>query len=107
MRWLGEVAAREESLRHIAEKKQRADKLSMEASRDEPGVEALRRWAAVPGADRARREEQPGYRLQRVLRQGAHVPADMCEAAPERHGFGLESHIGPYDSVKSSATSRV
>jgi integrase len=41
MQWLGEVAALEESLRHIAEKKQQADKLSMGASRDRLGVEAL------------------------------------------------------------------
>jgi hypothetical protein len=40
-RWLGEVAALEESLRHIAGKKWQADRLRRNASRDEAGVEAL------------------------------------------------------------------
>jgi len=41
MQWLGEVAALEESLRHIAKKKIQADRLRAQAGRDEVGVDAL------------------------------------------------------------------
>jgi hypothetical protein len=34
MQWLGEVAALEESLRHIAGKKQQADRLAAQSGRD-------------------------------------------------------------------------
>jgi site-specific recombinase XerD len=41
MKWLGEVAALEESLRHIAGKKQQADRLRLRAEHDETSVNAL------------------------------------------------------------------
>jgi len=41
MQSLGEVAALEESLRHIAKKKIQADRLRAQAGRDEVGVDAL------------------------------------------------------------------
>ncbi len=41
MRWGGEVAALEESLRHIASKKQQAERLRQRAEHRETGVEAL------------------------------------------------------------------
>jgi integrase len=41
MRWLGEVAALEESLRHIADKKRQADHLRPNASHGPSGVDAL------------------------------------------------------------------
>jgi hypothetical protein len=41
MRWLGEVAALEESLRHIDEKKQQAERLRHRVEHSEAGVEAL------------------------------------------------------------------
>jgi hypothetical protein len=41
MQWLGEVAALEESLRHIDGKKQQAERLRRRAERSEAGVEAL------------------------------------------------------------------
>jgi hypothetical protein len=41
MQWLGEVAALEESLRHIAGKKAHADRLRRSASQGETGVDAL------------------------------------------------------------------
>jgi hypothetical protein len=41
MRWLGEVAALEESLRHIANKKQQAERLRERAATGEVGVDAL------------------------------------------------------------------
>ena len=34
MRWLGEVAALEKSLRHLADKKQQAERLARQAGRD-------------------------------------------------------------------------
>jgi hypothetical protein len=40
-RWLGEVAALKESLRHIAGKKRQAEHLRRSASQGEAGVEAL------------------------------------------------------------------
>ena len=36
MQWLGEVAALEESLRHIASKKQQAERLRRQAEEDQP-----------------------------------------------------------------------
>ncbi|TDD23202.1 site-specific integrase [Actinomadura sp. KC06] len=41
MQWLGEVAALEESLRHIAKKKQQADRLQRSAFGEGPGVDTL------------------------------------------------------------------
>jgi hypothetical protein len=41
MQWLGEVAALEESLRHIAGKKAHADRLRRSASQGKASVEAL------------------------------------------------------------------
>ena len=41
MQWLGEVAALEESLRHIAGKKNQADRIKRQARQDEIGVEGL------------------------------------------------------------------
>ncbi|MGV9386650.1 hypothetical protein ACWDRB_63370 [Nonomuraea sp. NPDC003707] len=41
MQWLGEVAALEESLRHITEKKLQADRLKRSASRGDIGSDAL------------------------------------------------------------------
>jgi hypothetical protein len=41
MQWLGEVAALEESLRHIAGKKQQADRLRQQAGDGETGADAL------------------------------------------------------------------
>lgn len=41
MRWLGEVAALEESLRHIAAKKQQAERLQLRFEHDETGSRAL------------------------------------------------------------------
>jgi len=41
MRWLGEVAALAESLRHIANKKQRAERLRERVAAGETGVDAL------------------------------------------------------------------
>ena len=41
MHWGGEVAALEESLRHIDAKKQQAERLRQRARRHETGVEAL------------------------------------------------------------------
>ncbi|WP_281032913.1 hypothetical protein [Nocardia brevicatena] len=41
MRWLGEVAALEESLRHIANKKQQAERLCQRAADGDAGVDAL------------------------------------------------------------------
>lgn len=40
MQWLGEVAALEESLRHIAETKRQAERLRWSASQGEAGVDA-------------------------------------------------------------------
>ncbi|WP_329361983.1 hypothetical protein [Streptomyces sp. NBC_01483] len=41
MQWLGEVAGLQESLRHIAGKKQQAGRLRAQADRGEDGVTAL------------------------------------------------------------------
>jgi hypothetical protein len=41
MHWLGEVAALEESLRHIVNKKEQADRLRRQAERAEAGPTAL------------------------------------------------------------------
>jgi hypothetical protein len=41
MQWLGEVAALEESLRHIANKKRQADRLRQQAGHGEAGAGAL------------------------------------------------------------------
>ncbi|AXG78595.1 hypothetical protein [Streptomyces paludis] len=41
MQWLGEVAGLPESLRHIADKKQQAERLRAQADRGEDGVTAL------------------------------------------------------------------
>lgn len=41
MQWLGEVAGLQESLRHIADKKQQAERLRAQVSRGEDGVAAL------------------------------------------------------------------
>ncbi|MEU8966666.1 hypothetical protein AB0C89_33865 [Streptomyces sp. NPDC048491] len=41
MQWLGEVAGLQESLRHIAAKKQQAERLRAQAGHGEAGVEAL------------------------------------------------------------------
>ncbi|MFE7975604.1 hypothetical protein [Streptomyces shenzhenensis] len=41
MQWLGEVAALKESLRHIAEKKNKADRLRRQAAQGEIGTHAL------------------------------------------------------------------
>ncbi len=41
MKWLGEVSALEESLRHIANKKRQADRLLQQAGAGEAGTEAL------------------------------------------------------------------
>jgi hypothetical protein len=41
MQWLGEVAALEESLRHIATKKQQADRLHQQAHHGQAGADAL------------------------------------------------------------------
>ena len=41
MQWLGEVSALQESLRHIANKKQQAERLRQRAEHHETGVEAL------------------------------------------------------------------
>jgi hypothetical protein len=41
MRWLGEVAALEESLRHIADKKQQADRLQERAVAGTATIQAL------------------------------------------------------------------
>ncbi len=41
MQWLGEVAALEESLRHIAGKKNQADRIKHQAGQGEIGVEGL------------------------------------------------------------------
>ncbi|GAA1805075.1 hypothetical protein GCM10009682_28600 [Luedemannella flava] len=41
MQWLGEVAAREESLRHIASKKTQADRLRRHAEQGEAEPSAL------------------------------------------------------------------
>jgi hypothetical protein len=41
MRWLGEVAALEESLRHIDAKKQQAERLRRQAEQHQAGVTAL------------------------------------------------------------------
>lgn len=41
MRWLGEVAALEESLRHIDVKKQQAERLHRQAEQHEAGATAL------------------------------------------------------------------
>jgi hypothetical protein len=41
MHWLGEVAALEESLRHIADKKHQADRLTRQEGREETGLDAL------------------------------------------------------------------
>lgn len=41
MQWLGEVAGLQESLRHIAEKKQQAERMRAQASHGEAGVASL------------------------------------------------------------------
>ncbi|WRZ87916.1 hypothetical protein OHB54_01830 [Streptomyces sp. NBC_01007] len=41
MHWLGEVAGLQESLRHIADKKQQAERLRARTDRGEDGVAAL------------------------------------------------------------------
>ncbi|MGW0876590.1 hypothetical protein ACWD3J_39830 [Streptomyces sp. NPDC002755] len=41
MQWLGEVAGLQESLRHIADKKQQAERLRAQVGRGEDGVAAL------------------------------------------------------------------
>jgi hypothetical protein len=41
MRWLGEVAGLQESLRHIADKRQQAERLRAPTDRGEDGVTAL------------------------------------------------------------------
>ncbi|MFI0716410.1 hypothetical protein ACH4SK_38615 [Streptomyces inhibens] len=41
MQWLGEVAGLQESLQHIADKKQQAERLRAQAGRGEDGVAAL------------------------------------------------------------------
>jgi len=41
MQWLGEVAALEESLRHVADKKEQADRLRRQAEQAETGPTAL------------------------------------------------------------------
>jgi hypothetical protein len=41
MQWLGEVAGLQESLRHIADKKQQAERLRARIDRGEDGVAAL------------------------------------------------------------------
>ncbi|MFD8006133.1 hypothetical protein [Streptomyces mirabilis] len=41
MQWLGEVAGLQESRRHIADKKQQAERLRAQAGRGEDGVAAL------------------------------------------------------------------
>ncbi|MGW2707342.1 hypothetical protein [Streptomyces sp. NPDC001340] len=41
MQWLGEVAGLQESLRHIADKKQQAKRLRAQTDRGENGVTAL------------------------------------------------------------------
>ena len=41
VQWLGEVAALEESLRHITDKKEQADRLRLQAERAETGPTAL------------------------------------------------------------------
>ncbi|WP_263973130.1 hypothetical protein [Streptomyces dioscori] len=41
MQWLGEVAGLQESLRHIAIKKQQADRLRTQAGEGEAGVASL------------------------------------------------------------------
>ncbi|MEU6587476.1 hypothetical protein [Nocardia sp. NPDC046763] len=41
MRWLGEVAALEESLRHIRNKKQQAERLRQRAAAGDAGIDAL------------------------------------------------------------------
>ncbi|MFB7575662.1 hypothetical protein [Streptomyces sp. NPDC056165] len=41
MQWLGEVAGLQESLRHIADKKQQAARLRAQTGRGEDGVAAL------------------------------------------------------------------
>lgn len=47
MHWLGEVAGLQESLRHIADKKQQAERLRARTDRGEDGVAALG-WAITP-----------------------------------------------------------
>ncbi|SCK24653.1 hypothetical protein YWIDRAFT_05277 [Streptomyces sp. SceaMP-e96] len=41
MQWFGDVAGLQESLRHIADKKQQAGRLRAQADRGEDGVAAL------------------------------------------------------------------
>ncbi|MEV7783668.1 hypothetical protein [Kitasatospora sp. NPDC088351] len=41
MQWLGEVAGLQESLRHIADKKQQAERLRAQAGHGEAGVASL------------------------------------------------------------------
>jgi len=41
MQWLGEVAGLQESLRHIADKKEQAERLRVQVGRGEDGVAAL------------------------------------------------------------------
>jgi hypothetical protein len=41
MQWLGEVAGLQESLRHIADKKQQGERLRAQVGRNEYGVAAL------------------------------------------------------------------
>lgn len=54
------------------------------------GTGPARRRVAVPGADRARGEEQRRHRLQRVVRESAHVPANSCKVLPKLHRFGSD-----------------
>jgi hypothetical protein len=48
MQWLGEVAGLQESLRHIADKKQQAERLRAQAGRGEDGVAALGQVVTPP-----------------------------------------------------------
>jgi len=41
MQWLGEVAALEESLRHIAHKKRQAERLQVQADHNQAGIDVL------------------------------------------------------------------
>ncbi len=48
---------------------------------------------SLPGPDQTRGEEQRHDRLERVVRQSAYVPANVCEVTPKVNGFRLEIRL--------------
>jgi hypothetical protein len=87
MQWLGDVAALEESLRHIAKKKDQIGRLRAQADRAETARQPLPDWSAT-AVEAGMEPQQPGFALAEGRARLVDQAIEFSSAIPARSAIG-------------------